>query len=190
MAQRGQRKCLCCDDLFFPEPRSAGRQRYCSAAACRRASKAASQAAWLAKPDNEGYFKGAMQVQRVRAWRAAHPGYARGRCRGRRALQDTLLPEVADLVEQIGDRAVPLESPGALALQDLLTPSAAVLAGLIAHLFELSLQDDMAATTRRLVQRGQDLIFGVGDGFEVHGQRQARAGTDAAAAGAGAVQLG
>jgi len=27
MARYAQRKCLCCHDLFFPEPRSAGRQR-------------------------------------------------------------------------------------------------------------------------------------------------------------------
>ena len=74
MAQRGQRKCLCCHDLFLPEPRSAGRQRYCSAAACRRASKAASQAAWLAKAENLDYFAGPMNVLRVQAWRAAHPG--------------------------------------------------------------------------------------------------------------------
>ena len=190
MAQRGQRKCLCCHDLFFPEARSAGRQRYCSAAACRRASKAASQAAWLAKPENVDYFAGPMNVERVQAWRAAHPGHARGRRRGRCALQDSLPLEVTDLVEQIGDRAAPAQSPGALALQDLLTPSAAVLAGLIAHLFEVSLQDDMAATTRRLVQRGQDLILGVGDGCELDGQHKARAAPRAAAAGAGAVQLG
>ena len=99
MARYGQRKCLCCHDLFFPEPRSAGRQRYCSAAACRRASKAASQAAWLAKPENRGYFVGPMNVRRVQAWRAVHPGYARGRSRVRRALQDSLPPQVPDLVE-------------------------------------------------------------------------------------------
>ena len=119
MARYGQRKCLCCHDLFFPEPRSAGRQRYCSAAACRRASKAAR----LAKPENQGYFVGPMNVRRVQAWRAVHPGYARGRSRVRRALQDSLPPQVADLVEQIDDRAVPAKSPGALALQDLSTPS-------------------------------------------------------------------
>ena len=33
-----------------------------------------------------------------------------------------------------------------------------MLAGLIAHLFEVTLQDDMAAATRRLVQLGHDVI--------------------------------
>jgi hypothetical protein len=175
MAQRGQRKCLCCRDLFVPDRRNVDRQRYCSAAACRRASKAASQAAWLAKPENVGYFEGPLHVLRVQAWRAVHPGYARGRVRKPRALQDSLLPEVPDSVEQTGDRAGPLKNPGALALQDLLTPSAAMLAGLLGHLFELTLQDDMAATTRRLVQRGQDLILGVAGGHQDRGQHQARA---------------
>ena len=175
MAQRGQRKCLCCLVLFVPEPRSAGRQRYCQAADCRRASKAASQAAWLAKPENADYFKDPAHVRRVQAWRAVHPGYGRGRSPVRRALQDSLLPEVPDSVEQTGDRVAPLKSPGALALQDLLNPSAAMLAGLIAHLFAVSLQDEMAATTRQLVQRGQDLIFGVAGGHQDRGQHQARA---------------
>lgn len=175
MSQRGQRKCLCCLELFYPDPRNVDRQRYCSAAACQRASKAASQAAWLAKPQNANYFKGPAHVQRTQAWRAAHPGYGLGRVRKRRALQDALLPEVTDSVGQIGDRTAPVESPAVLALQDLLTPSAAMLAGLLGHLFELTLQDDMAATTRRLVQRGQDLILGVAGGHQDRGQHQARA---------------
>lgn len=184
MAQRGQRKCLCCLALFIPDHRNAGRQRYCQAAACRRASKAASQAAWLAKPENADYFKDPAHVLRSQAWRALHPGYARGRPRKRRALQDSLPLEVPDSVEQTGDRVAPIKSPGALALQDLLNPSAAMWAGLIAHLFEVSLQDDMVATTRRLVQQGQDLILGVAAGHEVRGQHQARAAPGAAAASA------
>ena len=60
MAQSGQRKCLCCGLFFDPDPRNRERQRYCSAADCRRASKAASQAVWLNRPDNVGYFRGAV----------------------------------------------------------------------------------------------------------------------------------
>ena len=36
-----RRKCRCCNHLFVPDPRTADRQRYCSAPACRHASKAA-----------------------------------------------------------------------------------------------------------------------------------------------------
>ena len=75
MAQHGQRKCLFCGDFFFPDHRNGTRQRYCGAADCRRASKLASQAAWLSKPQNVDYFKSPVHVERVRAWRAAHPGY-------------------------------------------------------------------------------------------------------------------
>ena len=74
MAQCGQRKCLCCQEFFLPDYRNADRQRYCPAAACRRASKAASQAAWLARPDNADYFRGPVQVRRVQ-------GLARGKPR-------------------------------------------------------------------------------------------------------------
>ena len=54
MTKAGQRKCMSCGEFFLPDHRSGERQRYCCAAACRRASKAASQASWLAKPPNHG----------------------------------------------------------------------------------------------------------------------------------------
>ena len=77
MMKRRRRKCLNCGQLFRPDPRSARHQRYCSTPACRNASKAASQARWLSKPHNRSYFRGPEHVARVRAWRAANPGYAR-----------------------------------------------------------------------------------------------------------------
>jgi hypothetical protein len=64
-----RRKCKCCHSLFRPDRRNRVRQHYCSAPACRAASKAASQARWLAKPDNRDYFRGPGNVARVRAWR-------------------------------------------------------------------------------------------------------------------------
>jgi len=75
MAKAGQRKCLCCKGLFDADPRNINRQRYCSNTDCRVASKLASQAAWLIKPQNMDYFRGPVHVVRVQAWRAAHPGY-------------------------------------------------------------------------------------------------------------------
>ena len=62
MAKAGQRKCMSCGEFFIPDHRSGERQRYCAATACRRASKAASQAAWLAQPANNDYFSGPVQV--------------------------------------------------------------------------------------------------------------------------------
>ena len=69
-----RRKCKCCLKLFRPDPRNRHHQCYCSAPACRAASKAASQARWLAKPENQSYFHGPVNVARVRAWRSRHHG--------------------------------------------------------------------------------------------------------------------
>lgn len=175
MAKAGQRKCLSCGEFFLPDHRSGVRQRYCSGAPCRRASKAASQAAWLARPANRDYFSGAVHVARVQAWRAAHPGYSLGRVRPSRALQDSLAPQVPDAIEECANRA---QAPEAVALQDLLNAESPLLTGLVAHLFQPALQDDMASTTRRLVQLGRDVINGrCGEGH------QATTSARAAAAG-------
>ena len=127
MAKAGQRKCMSCGEFFFPDHRSGERQRYCCAADCRRASKAASQAAWLARPSNTNYFCGPVHVARVQAWRAAHPGYSRGRARPSRALQDHLTPQVTDAVEESANRVEPVEAPAAVALQDLLNAESPLL---------------------------------------------------------------
>ena len=74
MAQSGQRKCLCCGEFFCVDHRNRDRQHYCSAAPCRRASKAASQSAWLTQPKYSGYFSDPVHVQRVQAWRAGAVG--------------------------------------------------------------------------------------------------------------------
>ena len=185
MAKAGQRKCMSCGEFFVPDHRKGERQRYCCAADCRRASKAASQAAWLARPPNNDYFSGPVHVARVQAWRAAHPGYSRGRVRPSRALQDLLTPQVPDAVEESANRAELPEAPAVVALQDLLNAESPLLAGLVAHLFQPALQDDMASTTRRLVQLGRDVINGrCGEGH------QATTSARAASPGPPAVQLG
>ena len=155
MAQSGQRKCLCCGEFFDSDHRNRERQRFCAATACRRASKAASQAAWLAQPQNKDYFRDPIHVTRVQAWRAAHPRYSRSKPASAPALQDPLIVQVDDLIEESAIRG---EIPATSALQDVLNPLSPILAGLIAHLFELTLQDDIAITTRRLIQLGHDII--------------------------------
>ena len=158
MAKSGQRKCLCCQHFFDLDHRNLKRQRYCSEPQCRRASQAASQAAWLAKPQNQDYFRDPVHVARVQAWRAAHPGYSRGKRRDPPALQEAMKAQVHDCIEESSNGGETADTGEAPALQDLLSASSPLLAGLIAHLFQVSLQDEMAATTRRLVQMGHDLI--------------------------------
>jgi hypothetical protein len=77
MGRGDRRKCTCCRKLFRPDPRNRRHQRYCSAPVCRATSKAASQARWLSKPENQGYFRGPENVARVQLWRSRHPGYWR-----------------------------------------------------------------------------------------------------------------
>lgn len=95
MARRHpKRKCQHCQTFFVPDPRCARRQRDCSAPQCRQASKAASQHRWLQKPDNREYFTGPTQVERVRAWRQAHPGYWRRQAaEAPPALQEDCMPQ-------------------------------------------------------------------------------------------------
>ena len=91
MASGERRKCKSCHKLFRPDPRNRYHQRYCAAQSCRAASKAASQARWLAAPENQDYFCGPANVARVKAWRSRHPGYWCKRRRAGVALQDDIV---------------------------------------------------------------------------------------------------
>src|ERR1700688_3048672 len=140
MAQGDRRKCRCCRKLFHPDPRNRRHQRYCSAPVCRAASKAGSQARWLAAPENRDYFRGPMKLARVRAWRSRHPEYWRKKRRAGTALQDVS-------TEQPIGSALKTANPAASTLQDLLTAQPAVLIGLIAHIVGTPVQDDIVRTT-------------------------------------------
>jgi len=151
MLSRTTSKCLCCGELFEADVRNRGRQKYCSKQDCRRTGKAARQRRWREKPDNRDYFRGPEHVERVRVWRAAHPGYWRSHRRQPAvALQDALAPQVIESAKDFATRT----------LQDALTLQGPVLIGLIAHLSDSALQEDIASTTRRLLQLGQDILCG------------------------------
>jgi hypothetical protein len=151
MTTKRSNKCRICGDLFLADPRNRKRQKYCPKPACKAAGKAARQRRWLAQGPNRDYFRGPDQVQRVREWRAVHPGYWRGhRRQGEGALQDALNVQAHDLAKDID----------AFALQDALRCQGPVLIGLIAHLSDSALQADIAATSRRLLQLGQDILDG------------------------------
>ncbi|NIR29015.1 MAG: hypothetical protein GWN84_06810 [Gammaproteobacteria bacterium] len=151
MKKKRRHKCLHCRELFRPDPRNRHHQRYCSKPECRRASKAASQRRWLGKAANRDYFHGPAHLERVRRWRAAHPGYWRERGPRRHALQEDSL---AQPVDQQGKSGSLTETP----LQELCTGEPLVLMGLIAHLTGAALQEDIARTTRGLRQLAQDIL--------------------------------
>lgn len=151
MRRTRRRKCLHCQALFQADSRNRGRQKHCSKPPCRVAAKAARQRRWLAKPENQNYFRDPQNAARVRAWQQAHPGYWRNTTRAkRRTLQDACTAQVVE----------PPEDSAALTLQDTLARQGPVLLGLIAHLIDSTLQDDIAATSQRLLQLGQDILGG------------------------------
>ena len=128
MANKVHSKCLGCGEIFIVDVRNRGRQKYCPKRACRASGKAARQRRWLEKPENRDYFSGPEHVERVRSWRAVHPGYWRSHRHSRGvALQDALTPQVVETTEDLTSRA---------------------------------LQDDIATTTRGLLQLGQDILSG------------------------------
>ena len=164
MARAEDHNCLFCGAFFRADARNAKHQKYCSEPGCRKVSKAASWRTWLAKAENQDYFRGPENVARVQSWRAAHPGYWR-RPGGQRgtppevplALQD-LCPTQAVEIAEDSQRAP--ES----ALQDLWRDQPAVLIGFIAQFTGSALQDDIARSTRRLLELGQDILAGrIGD---------------------------
>jgi hypothetical protein len=108
----------------------------------------------LRKPTNRDYFRGAANVERVRAWRAAHPGYWQrtGQQTGEALQEDSL----AQLIESAKESPTFADA----ALQDLLCAQPFVLIGLIANLTGTALQEDIAQTGRRLQQLGQDILTG------------------------------
>src|SRR3990172_6920611 len=178
MKRARRRKCLCCGELFRPDARNLRHQRHCPKSACRKASKATSQRRWLAQAANRDYFRGSINVARVQAWRAAHPGYWRrpGVRRGTALQEDSS----AQRVETHSDSD--LFAPAAL--QEVLAAQPTVLIGLIAHLTDSALQEDIARASRRLLQLGQDILQGRGRHDD-----QAGIGGVAGAPDSGAVQL-
>jgi hypothetical protein len=190
MKRQRRRKCKHCKRLFHPEPRNAWHQEFCEQAECRGASRQAAQAKWRRKPENRDYFCGPHQVERVRSWRADHPGYWKST-----ALQDVLMSEVPDPSTESGTykstnagtrqdilpsqeetrgkeiKRLPISTEPSLvgnekipALQDVLAVGnggqTAVLIGIIGKLIGTTLQDDIATAATSLLRLGKDILHG------------------------------
>ncbi len=215
MKRQRRKKCKNCKELFHPDSRNVRHQQFCGKSECRQASKRQSQARWHRKPENRDYFRGPAHVERVREWRAAHPGYWK-----RRVLQDVLVSQVAVTTEESGTynsstdvlcrEGLPTSTLGggnknnwlaticesssgegkrASALQDVLPVEkggqSAVFIGLIGKLIGSTLQDDIAFTVSALLRLGQNILHGGGNGGET--ASDARAG---ATHSEGELQLG
>ena len=70
-----QKRCRWCGELFEPDPRTKGRQRYCSKPACQTKRQRTNESTWRIKnPDCLDY-----QREQSRIWYKAHPNYNRKR---------------------------------------------------------------------------------------------------------------
>lgn len=152
MSSKSTFKCLHCNEEHRSDPRNRGRQHFCSKPDCRRASKAASQRQWVAREENQNYFRGADNCERVRQWRLAHPGYSRNkRSSPGKALQEPSIPQAVEKQS--------LEPPGGShALQDTWISQPALLVGLISVVTGHALQEDIAASARSFLNRGRDIL--------------------------------
>ena len=149
---RPRHKCLNCKDLFLPDCRTGHRQCYCLKPDCCKARKRELQRAWLAKPENQNYFRDATHAQEVRDWQKEHPGYWKNTARyRRRTLKDGCLAEVA------AAQGVAPNSPGRT-LQDLCSMQVPLFVGLISMFVGSTLPDDIAVTLRRLLMKGHDIL--------------------------------
>ncbi len=150
------RKCRCCKEFFAPEYRNAYHQSYCFKPQCRCASKAASQRRWLAKPANRDHFRGKENVQRVQEWRKAHPDY------WKKKSEKSAPPKPTEVLAAQGvdpDRVLVTQPPqSSRTLQDVCITDHPVFIGLISMIFQSTLQEDIASTTRKLEARGRDIL--------------------------------
>lgn len=176
MPQRRRRRCLCCKELFLPDPRSRYHQRFCSKVACQKASKALSQARWRAKPENQDHWRGPQEVQRIQSWRKAHPGYWKKQARqARSTLQEDCSTQSVE-TEQLNPKLSPTPLQEDCFIQDPLT------VGLISMLTSSTLQEDIASTGRRLIARGYEILGMVpGTPLKTHEQKTPGSGAPAPA---------
>jgi hypothetical protein len=107
-----RRKCLHCEELLLPDNPVEPRQCYCLQPDCRKARKRDHMRAWLAKPENQYYFRDDQNAERARDWQKEHPGYwmntARYRYR-RRTLRDGSsgqVPAVQEVAKTAPDRSL------------------------------------------------------------------------------------
>jgi hypothetical protein len=154
MRSSAKRKCLCCGEFYPPDHRNMRHQRYCSKPACRAESKAQSQRGWQHRPENENYFRGPENRERVNDWRKRNPGYWRKKtCSTQLPLQEVFQAQTAH-----NEEVIPKMAPHAL--QDLFSMQPAVIVGLISMMAGSTLQDDIVATAQELRRKGEDVLGG------------------------------
>jgi len=73
--RRRSKHCRCCRELFDPDPRTQGKQQYCSKESCQSHRQRQNEYRWLAdNPDGLAY-----QQELSKKWYKTHPEYSRER---------------------------------------------------------------------------------------------------------------
>ncbi len=70
-----RKRCLFCGELFEPDPRTKGKQRYCSKAGCQARRQRQNERVW--RLNNPECLQ--EQYERSRIWHKSHPDYSRQR---------------------------------------------------------------------------------------------------------------
>lgn len=150
--------CSNCNELYLPDARNRYHQKYCTKPQCRKASKQDAQRRYLSSEKGSECFSGEYNKHRVREWRKAHPGYWKRKkvqpAEPPVALQDVLHPQVIEKIENKDTHEIYRNH----ALQDLCFLQPALIIGLISTLTGTTLQDDIATTSRRLIDSGRDIL--------------------------------
>jgi hypothetical protein len=147
-----KRKCPYCQEFYHRDHRNLRHQRYCSKAVCRKQSKAQSQRHWQQRPESQNYFRSPEKSQRVKDWRKRNPGY----WRKKKSSAPTPLQEVFQKQVTPNEEVITEEMPDAL--QEVFLMQPAVVVGLISMMTGHALQEDIVATARVLVRKGQDIL--------------------------------
>ena len=152
------RNCLHCKRLFDPDYRHRRDQFYCVKPVCKKARQAASLQRWREHPENQDFWRGRWNIERVQAWRKAHPEYWK-RVKRKKVADRGVALQIAMKSAQVGEDK--LDSDGVVddcvtnrVLVDLKTQDS-VLVGLIAQLTGDTLQNAIYQTTARLYEKGQ-----------------------------------
>jgi hypothetical protein len=152
MSSKSTFKCLHCNEQHHFDPRNRGRQCFCGKPDCRRAAKAASQRRWVSRAENQNYFRGAENCERVRQWRLAHPGYWRNKGPAPKStLQEPSIPQSAEQ-QSFATSGI------SHALQDPWISQPALIVGLISVMTGHALQEDIAESARAFLNRGRDIL--------------------------------
>jgi hypothetical protein len=137
---------------FIPEPRAAGRQRFCRRSACREISHVTSQERWLKNKKGRAYHMGPVAVARMQDWRKEHPHYWRRTANAAAAANGGPRDLRAVLMDYFSKDSCD-------ALQDSWPPQVVAFVGLIAWLRGGALQDTIAADLDEIMVAGNDLLL-------------------------------